>query len=661
MSRVVLLGATAAAVVALTACELGPGVRCSSGCPAGTVCDTTSGLCAISGIELVSPADDAGRVRSPVLVRARVRMADPDRAPDALTLRTRLEGGTPEVLSLLRVAPGEYEGTWVEDVDGAYLVEVSGEGLSPLERTIAVDNTPPLLTLQVEENVAAFRSQLPGVEDRDVDFPGAWRRDEVVTVRVTAGEPASDFRWTVQGPTGGGAAGPDASAEQTITETCPATANCRRGRVDLSVPEFKTYRGAITVTARVTDLVGNTAEQTLQIDVTRFRWKRAWSAIAGAPAVGAGGVIYVPVAANPPVVFSVLPDGRQAGEWRFPGYTLEAGLVVHPWGDAGTEHVFVGAFHAQSDAGTLLAFGPGTPAPADVCGPLPGHLAPQMAIAKGQFAQAGGDPSFALIATLKSGALVGATGPNEPCVVSSTAPGVPGANHALTVVDDTLHYSTATQLAVWKFDGGSFANQQSLAPALVAPALAYRPSSSPHPLVGAGRYASDAGAILSTTRGLNGGTVVVTHQVAAPSASSALDDDVLVFGAGPGQLLRVDTKARTVVSVPATAIDDAPLIGNDGRLYVSTDDGRVAVYDTDLVPQWDGVVLSGQAGPLLFDCGRDGGTPLKDRPGTLLVPGMDGTLYAVIVDSTELANSPLPRWQHDSRNSGRALQRAECQ
>jgi hypothetical protein len=117
----------------------------------------------------------------------------------------------------------------------------------------------------------------------------------------------------------------------------------------------------------------------------------------------------------------------------------------------------------------------------------------------------------------------------------------------------------------------------------------------------------------------------------------------LVFTTGDAKLHLVATpngtdSAITTLSAPGLT----PLLAQDGRTYTTADTALVAINASSPAPDWS------------FDAGSSfTASPTMACDGTLYVAA-GATVYAFVTDARGLANTPWPKYQRDTRNSGNA-------
>jgi outer membrane protein assembly factor BamB len=92
-------------------------------------------------------------------------------------------------------------------------------------------------------------------------------------------------------------------------------------------------------------------------------------------------------------------------------------------------------------------------------------------------------------------------------------------------------------------------------------------------------------------------------------------------------------------------IENTPLIGSDGVIYVGTQNGKVHAVNSDGSGEWQF--------PALVNVGAIASSPSMTIDGTLYVTSNDSKLYAIKTESQGLANSPWPKRNlNDSNTSG---------
>jgi hypothetical protein len=117
----------------------------------------------------------------------------------------------------------------------------------------------------------------------------------------------------------------------------------------------------------------------------------------------------------------------------------------------------------------------------------------------------------------------------------------------------------------------------------------------------------------------------------------------LVFTTGDSKLHLVATPSGSDSAIATlTAPGLTPLLGQDGRIYTAADTALLAINAEPATPDWS----------------IDAGTGFTVAPtmacdGTLYAAA-GATVYAFVTDARGLANTPWPKYQRDTRNSGNA-------
>ena len=129
-------------------------------------------------------------------------------------------------------------------------------------------------------------------------------------------------------------------------------------------------------------------------------------------------------------------------------------------------------------------------------------------------------------------------------------------------------------------------------------------------------------------------------------------------GGGPfATAIPLNGAGSTTRTIGSSIHQGAFALGRGNLLYaVASSSQRLSVFDaTTMATKWEKTSeLSLATASVALDCARDAsGTPLAADLGVLYLPGTDGKLYAIVVDSRGLeSNAPWPKYQHDSRNTG---------
>ena len=125
------------------------------------------------------------------------------------------------------------------------------------------------------------------------------------------------------------------------------------------------------------------------------------------------------------------------------------------------------------------------------------------------------------------------------------------------------------------------------------------------------------------------------------------------FNTAPKQLKRVafDGASESVMNDGGTLsyVQTSPIVAEGGVVYWVSGDGTLQVTDEQPSLQWQASLgINNVTASPNFDCNRSGGG------GILYVPSTTGHVQSIVVDSSRLANTSWPKWQHDAQNSGNA-------
>ena len=122
----------------------------------------------------------------------------------------------------------------------------------------------------------------------------------------------------------------------------------------------------------------------------------------------------------------------------------------------------------------------------------------------------------------------------------------------------------------------------------------------------------------------------------------------------PSQLRHVGFDGQTEVGFDAGTgnfVSGSPIVAEGGVAYWVSRTGTLFVTDEGLSAlRWSAPLGTGGsvvASPN-FDCNRSG------AGGVLYLATTNGRLTSILVDSSRLAATDWPKWQHDSQNSGNA-------
>jgi hypothetical protein len=121
----------------------------------------------------------------------------------------------------------------------------------------------------------------------------------------------------------------------------------------------------------------------------------------------------------------------------------------------------------------------------------------------------------------------------------------------------------------------------------------------------------------------------------------------LLFNTANAKLHKMTTDGVDSVLASLPSAGGTPLLGHDGVAYVGQSDGVSAIAATGTIA-WNFSIPAAVAASPTLDCN-----------GTLFVAAAD-TVYALVTDmmgdsnNAGLADTPWPKFQRDSRNTGNA-------
>ncbi|MBZ4417275.1 PQQ-binding-like beta-propeller repeat protein [Myxococcus sp. RHSTA-1-4] len=548
----------------------------------------------------------------------------------------------------------------------------------------------------------------PSTPDGGADFrytdplrPDARHRDEEVVVRVRASQALPDA-----GPLSvalKGVEGPESSHLR--VGDCDAGPFCKEVTFGLWSPPLRAFRGEFTATASIRDSEGNTLTASTSIPVTRWKWSFAGKAgvIQTSPAIGAGGTVYFGTGGAEGRVFALAPEG--VVRWSRVVGRVTSGPAVGAFVN-GRERVYVSvdasAVHsthtkvlvALSSEGALPIYGCSRQAEDSYATPLvltttrmstdPADV--ETVVTQVELPKVGTEHAAQLVAFRPDD-----TGTN-PCMepIPSTddsppvfggmvahgldvyATGYPGIQGFRFIADGWVKVPSATSNMPWEMSGLALSRN---ATHVVTAGADFDDSQSAvmRTLTNAGN--PDAGVEYVAARG--------EPPIRDLVLGAADGGETLYFGhdAEDGALTAVGlVDMARLRSVPgAGVIPNAPVLGAAGVLYTASGPqsrgAEVSAWEASTLKLlWrlsDSVapVAGWQSSSTVFsspspalDCARArSGSARDEELGTLYVPGADGVLYAIIVDSRGLdTNAPWPRFQHDARNTGNAATPLAC-
>jgi hypothetical protein len=610
----------------------------------------------------------------PVRAELRVRPGFASNFPESLRFRvTRNDGGTGGVLSRSTADAGVYPAQWEPPGEGVFLLTAAypADGGPSTTVQLTVDNTPPTFNVTVppaDEGPSQW-----GAVYGDPALAHAWRRDQVVPVKLRTNEPnleLASLKVRLYGTEGGAA--PEVNVTPfAASEHCDA-GFCGVARVKLWEPPFNVFRGQMRIEVRGHDKGGHEATSSTSLDVTRWKWvfHDESGAIKTPPAIGARGTVYVGTnGSSSGKVFALNPTG--ALEWQSQVGAVVGGPAVGSF-DGSTELIYVGA-NSASD-GSLYALQSGNGGAVLVC-TVPADGAFQGALALGKTGAALVETASSVYNVSSGSAVIVGISPGAPvkCPVTESPsrgeqiprlfPGAP-----VVMRNDSLFFSgsSSSGFKVTSYTVGSptpragWPVTSSAVPrdlVLVGPDIVGAAASS-DPVMGGLFGIPQEGAMLLTPLYPPGSTWSSRVFSLAVGGSN-----VAFFGAE--QAGYNNSLNRFGLSAPSGAqralgyssIRATPVIGANGTVYTVTTVGNVEAWAADaLSPRWSlpaaSALGSVEASPTL-DCSRDAtGAVVEGNHGVLYVPA-GGNLYAFVVDSRGLNSSaPWPKYQHDVRNTG---------
>jgi hypothetical protein len=639
------------------------GFVCDPACAAQEECAGSACEARYTAVELVAPQAGTVGPGSMVEVRALLVLASGRTAnpPETLAVTLTPPTGSATIVTLTK-GGAEYAGTaTLGTEEGGWTVRAQYEaaGLTSGEVTLTVDATPPVFTVTVPPATVQPAQGQTTYADPDAAFTQAWKRDQVVPVRVTSTAADVDATTVTVKVRFGTAAELSVPVTTSNAAECGGAAWCGLAEVELWKPEMNAFRGDLTVRASGKDVVGNlSAESTGVVKVTRWKWVHEVPAapqLRAAPAVADNGrVIFgtVPGGTTGSVV-ALDPDGMLA--WSKPLGAVESspsiGAVIN-----GKQRVYVAANAVTT--GRLYAINIADDSEVDDCPPASNSastagvglmqtlLQGDPASAETGVAVFGGTPSLVALrpdAAVKCAPVGFATETaNYPAAVSAKGPDAffgdsNGSVRAFTI-------GTAGWSSKWTVNASLFTNALAIVGAEV---------------VGGGGGPGTGGVF---TIPIAGNPTVPSWSVttSSPAWNPVVGTgDLAWVGLNNKDLFRVPLGGMATTPVPALlgVQKGAPLLGEGGRIYLATMDGTVSARSqaSPATSTWSVSGLGQVEASPNIDCARDSAGAKKPGPGTLYVASNSGKLYAFHVDSRGLdTTAPWPKWQRDPRNTGNA-------
>jgi hypothetical protein len=654
------------------------GGTCAPACAAYEACTKSGCKPRFTELKILSPTPSALLDGGPVQVSAQL-VANPLYSsppyPETLVFSAaRNGGGDFGSFGSVTRSGDTYTVPWTLPVAEAQITVTAAHPMPAAVQSAAVnvqvDTVPPAFTITFSNPPARAVGAANQADQRDLTtgYESAFRRDESVTVTVSANEPVSNVTLTVVGI---GSEGNPGQAQPAVAVspggTCDgAPAFCGTATVDLSLPEMSDVRGGMNFQVEGRDAAGNSGSKAAELKVTRWKWAfDSAGTILGTPAVGNRGAVYIgtSVAGNGKTL-AVGPDG--AKKWEFTTGDVLGSPAVGEY-SSNEENVYVAAktptnvptFYAlRGVAGTerqRCTYNGTNDLPSAVAvGMTQGTLGP---VETGVTIHNSGQVQ--IVELRPAGALatecIGISGASVLASVPGGAVVLKGQDVFYGTVDfKATSYDLASGSNSARTGWPRDTNYLARGLALSGSNLYGGASSTDNPAQGSLFSIPTAGATFS-------------HIYPATAASRVFNlaigsGDIAYFGAETSstkELLSISltTPGATPSKVGSVGtLRGAPVVAKNDRLYTFNNQGRLAAWvASTLAPLWYVEVAPGpptaDASPTL-DCRRDASGQAVAGLGTVYVPAAT-KLYAFVVDSSGLdPNAPWPKFQHDARNTG---------
>jgi hypothetical protein len=664
------------------------GGSCTPACAAYEACTASGCRSRFTALNILSPANNAVLGGGTVQVSAQFvenpTYASTTQFPDTLVFgATRSGAGDAGSFGAVTRSGDTYTVPWTLPGGQAQITLTASHptpaaGLSAAVN-VQVDTVPPTFTIAFSNPPARSSGSGTQADERD-PTPGydvAFRREESVTVSISADEPVNNVTLTVVGIGPGGTAG-QAQAPVPVQPggTCNGSpAFCGNVTVDLSTLDMRDVRGSADFQVAGVDAVGNRGTKSAGLKVTRWKWAfDAAGPISGSPAVGTRGVIYfgTNITNGTGKMFAVKPDGTS--QWAAPIAIGDiSGSPAVGAFNANEEYVYVAARNGSGPFLYALRGSDGSEkfkcAVSNVTD-VPGSLA------------VGTTPITVGTAETGAGVFVGSqvhlvgTRPDAPlsgdkCIdIVGAGPGalpvsVPGGSFVMK--DQNIFFgTTASKLASYDMSTGTSAsrtgwpvstNSFTRGIALLSDQVYGAASNSDDPSLGSLFSVPVAGGTsisfvypqANTSRVFN--LAIGSGNTAYFGAETATTADLLSLALG--------TTGATPTKVSDVGVlRGAPVVGKNDRLYTLNSGGKVSVWiASSLAPVWNADLaldLSTKDTSATLDCRRDAsGNGVAGSSLGNLYFASGSKLYAFIVDSPGMdPNAPWPKFQHDARNTG---------
>ncbi len=668
---------------------------CTPACAEYEACTTGGCRPRFTELKILTPANNTA-VSGATLELSVQLVANPSYAstqhPETLNFTAARNDGSGDVGSFGSVTrTGDtYTVTWTVPTAQAQFTltaahPIPGAALSA-SVNVQVDKIAPTFFITLPAAPARLPASASQAEQKDpvALYADAFRRDESVTVTVSANEVVSNVMLTVRGIASGGGTGA-ALAPIAVQPggTCGGSPPfCGTATVNLALPEMKEFRGTMQLQVEGADTAGNSSTASAGVKVTRWKWAfDGLAPIKTSPAVGEKGWIYFGTVATAGKVFALEPSGKK--KWELEVESVEGSPAVGSFTND-RELVYVASnFTGFADLGSgtrlraingangsLVNNGTCT---FSVLSGAPPFVNSAAAITTTTI---GGTPVETALFVISGGygsavgmRPTGATSTTVGCVNSDGSQGMPDPTMGSALVTTNsghfaypsadirriVKYAFSGTSALWTANAGGGAGQQVTGMALLG-----------NSLLGSGGDSVNQGGVFEVPFDSMG------NVTAAPLAGTengrvyqlaATADNQAYFGreslSPPNQLTRYNFSPPGVAqTVPGTGvIAAAPVLGADGKVYTLNKTGELVVWSgSDLASQWRLSISATnvEASPTL-DCARgDDFIPLGSNvPGVLYV-AVGNKLHAFVVDSPRLLKetNSWPKYQHDARNTG---------
>ena len=662
------------------------GGSCSPACPDYEACVRGSCRPRFTAVNILSPAnnvlvsgstdggvDGGGVAVVAELVLTREFTAAPQ-FPASLSFSATLSGGGDAgTFGAVVRSDGTYSVPWLPPMAQGQVTLTAAYPAAGLENTVNVTVDAVAPTFNISVPAPPMRSMgtsgtRANERDTTLGFADSFRRDESVTVSVSANEPVLNVVLTVTGIGASGAAGQTQTLTLQPATTCPDSPPfCQSATLDFSVPEMLAFRGNMVLQVTGQDAAGNSASATRSVAVTRLKWVfEPMGNILGTPAIGSRGTIYFGTSAVGPTgkAFAVNPDGSR--KWEATTGEVLGSVAV---GEFASNREFVYVAAKAGNVPTFYALSSADGTEVRKCTYNGTNELPS-AIAVGTTTAISGPLETAV--TVYNGTTVRAVKlrPAAIVAVDDECPDFAGVLPSFTggsmVLSGTNVFYGTADFKVTSYDIGPASGSTragwpqntidfTRALAILDDKVYGATSDTDSPTEGGLFSAPTAGGAISSVYPAGSANSRVFNLSIGPN-------NIAYFGAESTmptkELLALPLNTPNPQIMRASGVGtlrSAPVVGKNDRLYTLSDAGRVSAWTAStLALQWSldltPVLANSFVSPTL-DCRRnDTGQPAPG-PGVLYL-GAASRLYAFIVDSPGLANAPWPKFQHDARNTG---------